>query len=79
MPLTRISNSDHQILLDLSKKTGMSHQQIIHNALDTYQRDRLLDSINESFARLKANKSAWKEMTTERKQLEKSSDDGVKD
>jgi len=59
MPTTRISESDHRVLQKLAKQTGKAHQEIIHEALSTYQRESLLDGINASFARLKANRAEW--------------------
>lgn len=79
MPMTRISEKDHQVLLDISGKTGMSHQEIIHEALDTYQRDQLLDAINEGFEKLKADDSKWKELSRERRELDKTGNDGLSD
>lgn len=79
MPMTRISDTDHKILQDISTKTGMSHQLIIHEALDIYQRDRLLDEINEGFARLKSNKKEWAAELRERRIWENTNLDGLKE
>ncbi len=79
MATTRISESDHRLLQNLANQTGKQHQQIIHEALDTYQREQLLDSINDGYARLKADKTSWAAMKDERLLLEESGNDGLED
>jgi len=66
MPATRISLEDHRVLQNLAARTGKRHQEIIHEALDNYQRDQLLDDINSAFDRLRANKKRWAEEIAER-------------
>jgi len=77
MPTTRISDSDHRVLQNLATKTGKQHQEIIHEALDTYQRERLLDEINAGYSRLRTDASSWAEVSGERSLLEKSGSDGL--
>ena len=79
MTTTRLADSDHRVLLDIARQTGKSHLEIIHEALDTYQRERLLDSINDGFAALRANRSAWAEAASERRLLDEASNDGLDD
>ncbi len=79
MATTRISESDHRLLQSLANQTGKQHQQIIHEALDTYQREQLLDSINDGYARLKADKTSWADMNEERRFLEEAGNDGLED
>ncbi len=79
MATTRISESDHRLLQNLANQTGKQHQQIIHEALDTYQREQLLDSINDGYARLKADKASWVAVKDERLLLEESGNDGLED
>lgn len=70
---------DHRLLQSLSTQTGKGHQEIIHDALNTYQRERLLDAINDGYARLKSDKSRWAELTRERRLIEKANTDGLID
>jgi predicted transcriptional regulator len=67
MPTTRISETDHRVLQSLAEQTGKAHQEIIHEALTTYQRESLLDGINAGFARLRADNAGWKLEMGERK------------
>ena len=79
MPTTRISDTDHRVLQNLATKTGKQHQEIIHEALDTYQRDRLLDEINAGYSRLRADKKSWAALKSERRLLEEAGTDGLGD
>ena len=79
MPTTRISDTDHHVLQNLATKTGKQHQEIIHEALDIYQRERLLDEINEGYSRLRADKVSWDAVKGERRLLEAAGADGLGD
>jgi hypothetical protein len=46
MAQTRILDSDHALLQELAASTGKPHQEIIHEALKAFHRDRMLDEIN---------------------------------
>jgi len=77
MPTTRISENDHRLLQDLATQTGKQHQEILHEALDTYQRERLLDGINAGFERLRADKAEWALEVSERRLWEATLADAV--
>lgn len=77
MPTTRISESDHRVLQNLAVITGKQHQEIIHEALDNYQRDRLLDEINAGYSRIRADRKSWAAMKSERRLLGEAGADGL--
>ncbi|MEX1187426.1 MAG: hypothetical protein WEA80_12620 [Gemmatimonadaceae bacterium] len=77
MPTTRIRESDHQLLQGLAEKTGKQHQEIIHEALDAYERQRMLDEINAAYARLKANPKEWQHELDERRTWDSAVGDGI--
>jgi hypothetical protein len=77
MATTRIFDTDHALLLELAAQTGKQHQEIIHEALATFQRERLLDDINAAFARLKRDDAGWREERAERTAWDGTSADGV--
>jgi|EndophyteCoNSPM_1038545.scaffolds.fasta_scaffold20573_1 hypothetical protein len=77
MAMTRISDSDHRVLQNLATQTGMQHQEIIHQALDIYQRERLLDDIASGFERLRSNPKAWKSEEEERALWDNATGDGI--
>ena len=77
VPTTRIQESDHQLLQGLAEKTGKQHQEIIHEALDFYQRQTLLDEINTAYARLRSSPEEWKEELGERRAWDNALTDGM--
>lgn len=77
MPTTRISSSDHKALQELARQTGKQQQEIIHEALDSYQRERLLDEINAGFERLRSRPAEWKAEMDERRLWESTVGDGL--
>ena len=66
MATARILDTDHALLQELAAQTGKQHQEIIHEALQAFHRDRMLDDINAAFAQLKNNDKAWREGQAER-------------
>lgn len=66
MATTRIFDTDHTLLHELAAQTGKQHQEIIHEALEAFHRERLLDDINAAFAQLKRDDNAWREEQAER-------------
>jgi hypothetical protein len=77
MAQTRILDSDHALLQELAATTGKQHQEIIHEALEAYNRDRMLDEINAAFAAVKRDESAWREEQAERTAWDGTALDGV--
>jgi hypothetical protein len=77
MATMRIQDSDHQIVQALAERTGKLQQDIIHEALDTYQREALLDEINAGFARLRSNPTEWDAEKEERALWENTLSDGI--
>ena len=76
MPTARILDTDRQLLQSLARQTGKQQQEIIHEALETYHREHLLDSINAAFGRLKADPVAWREELSEREAWDVTVGDG---
>jgi hypothetical protein len=66
MPTTRISELDHARLQRLARETGQSHQEVLSRALEGYERERLLEGMNEGFTALRADPAAWAEELAER-------------
>jgi hypothetical protein len=77
MATMRILDKDHQLVQTLAERTGKQQQEIIHEALDIYQRESLLEDINAGFARLRANKTEWEAETQERQLWEQTLSDGL--
>lgn len=78
MATARILDADHALLQELAAQTGKQQQEIIHEALEAFHRERLLDDINAAFAQLKCDDAAWGEEQAERKAWDGTAADGVK-
>jgi predicted transcriptional regulator len=79
MSATRISPRDHQRLQRLAKETGQSQQEVISHALESYERECMLDALNASFAELRADPQAWANELAERAQWDTTSNDFGRD
>lgn len=77
MAQTRIFDSDHALLQKLAASTGKQHQEIIHEALEAFHRDRMLDEINAAFAAVKRDDKARREEQSERLAWDGTAADGV--
>jgi hypothetical protein len=76
MATARILDSDHALLQELAARTGKQQQEILHEALANFSRDRMLDDMNAAFARLKKEDGAWSAELAERAEWDGASADG---
>lgn len=74
----KISGQSLLILERLQKRFHKPKTALIDQALKCYEDQLLLDEINEGYARLKADKKAWKKELNERNELEGTIGDGLK-
>jgi len=79
MTTAKISPQSALILNRLQKRFHRPKTALIDQALKNYEKQLLLEEINEGYARLKADKEAWKEELRERKELEGTIGDGLQD
>jgi predicted transcriptional regulator len=80
MALTvRISSASDAIIHELVNKTGKSKIEIIEEALESYRFRERMRLFNESYDRLKADKTAWAQELEERDELEGTLMDGLED
>jgi hypothetical protein len=78
MALTaRISPESDAIIHEMITKTGKTKIEIIQEALGYYRFKERMRLFNESYDRLKSDKSAWKQELEEREELEKTLVDGL--
>ena len=77
MATARIFDGDHARLRELAKITGKQQQEIIHEALEAYDRNMILDGINAGFTALKQDAAAWREDQAERAAWGGTASDGV--
>lgn len=77
MAQTRILDGDHALLQELAASTGKQQQEIIHEALQAFHRDWMLDEINAAFAAMKRDDTAWRDEQSERMAWDGTAADGV--
>jgi hypothetical protein len=73
----RVSAQTHDRLRLLAQTSGISMQQIIDQALEIYARQQLLQTMNEAYARLRADEGAWKAWKTELAEWDATLADGL--
>jgi len=73
----RISAQAKATLRELARLEGKPMQAVLDEAIDHYQRDRLLDEANAAYPRLKSDPDAWKEELAEREQWDGALADGL--
>lgn len=76
-PNIRISSHAKATLRELARHEGKPMQAVLDEAIDHYQRERLLDEANAAYARLKCDPEAWKEELAERKLWDGTLSDGL--
>ena len=59
MATTRILDADHALLKELATQTRQPHHTMMHDALVSFHRERMLDDSNTAFAQLKRDERAW--------------------
>jgi predicted DNA-binding protein len=76
-PNIRISALAKATLRELARQEGKPMQAVLDEAIEHYQRERLLDEANAAYARLKSDPKAWQEELAERKQWDVTLADGL--
>lgn len=66
MPTARIQKETHELLTVIAERRGMQLQQVLHEALELYDRHTFLDELNASFAVLRDNRALWEAELAER-------------
>lgn len=77
MTTAKISPKTARILDRLQRRYHKPKTILIDLALQKYEEQILLEEINEGYARLKADKKAWKEELKDRQELEGTVGDGL--
>jgi hypothetical protein len=79
MTTAKISMQSARILNRLQRRFHKPKTVLIDQALKSFEDQILLEEINEGYARLKADKKAWKEELDERQELQGTIGDGLED
>jgi hypothetical protein len=79
MTILRASDITHKNLKELAHQTGLPMQAVLEKAVTAYKRAVFLEKLNDDFAALHADPTAWQEELEERTLLEQSLGDGLQD
>lgn len=75
----RIHPHTHAKLRQLADEVGESMPEVLERAVDAYARQRFLELLNEDFAALRGDVTAWREETAEREAWEATLRDGLEE
>jgi predicted DNA-binding protein len=75
----RITPHSKSVLRALAKQEGKPMQAVLDEAIEHYQRDKLLDEMNAAYIALRDDPKAWKEEQVERALWDTTLADGLKD
>jgi hypothetical protein len=78
-PNVRITPRSKAVLRALAKQEGKPMQAVLEEAIDKYERDKLLDSMNAAYAALRKDPEAWKQEQAERALWDQTLSDGLED
>ncbi|HXC25710.1 MAG TPA: hypothetical protein VNU46_07325 [Gemmatimonadaceae bacterium] len=62
----RVSTADRDIVQELATALGRTQQEVVHEAVERFRRNQLLQAMNAGFVRLRATPGAWEGERTER-------------
>ena len=66
MSMVRISDSAHKTLKEIAANQGSPMQAVLEDAIDAHRRRLFLEGLNDDFAALRKDESAWREEGAER-------------
>jgi hypothetical protein len=75
--MVRISPGAHRALAAMAKQSNSSLQRVLEEAIENQRRRLLLEKANAGYAKLRANKKAWREWKRELQNLEATVHDGM--
>lgn len=72
-----ISANSHDVLLKLATEEGLSMQTLLDKAIEHYRRQTFMKKVNEAYATLRQDPTAWKGIREEREAWDTTLDDGL--
>jgi hypothetical protein len=73
----RVSLKTRDQLQELARRSGVSMQDVVDQALDLYRRQQLLAATNAAYDALRADPRAWKMHQAERAEWDRTLNDGL--
>ena len=77
--MVRVSQSAHAVLRSLADETNESMTELLDRVIESYRRAHFFAGLNDDFAALGQNKTAWGEERKEREAWEATLSDGLQD
>ena len=73
----RVSLKTRDRLHELARRSGVSMQEVVDQALDLYRRQQVLSATNAAYAALRADADAWQTYQAERAEWNATLNDGL--
>ncbi len=73
----RVSLKTRDSLQELARRSGVSMQEVVDQALDLYRRQQLLSATNTAYAALHADSDGWQTHQDERVEWDATLNDGL--
>ncbi len=73
----RVSSRAHGLLQEMARAEGVSMQEVLDEAVETYRRQQLLRATNEAYAAVRKNAKAWGAVQAERAEWDTTVADGL--
>jgi len=75
----RVEESIRNRIKIIAKEEGKTISEIITEAVERYEREKILESFNAAYAKLRKNPEKWKDIQREREELESFLLDGLEE
>ena len=66
MPVTRLPQETLAVIRQIAREDGETLQAVLVQAVEAYRRARMIQRLNDDFARLKTDPAAWAQEVAER-------------
>ena len=73
----RVSTETRDTLHELARTSGVSMQQVLERAIETYRRQRILAEVNAAYATVHEDAAAWDDLARERSAWDATLPDGL--
>lgn len=75
----RVSTKTRDVLREMAGMIGLSMQEIVERAIESYRREQLLQTANTAYAALRADSNAWQAYQAEQTEWDVTLADGLKE
>jgi hypothetical protein len=75
--MVRVTPGAHRALLQMARQSNLSLQQMLEEAIENQRRQLILENANAGYAKLRANKKAWRSWKRDLHALDTTVADGI--